>query len=82
MTHAERKMTPTGLEHARQYSISGDPAVCAAPGAALGPDSGLIDAGLAEVIDAWPTLPDAVRADVLAEVRQAQASTPTGRTGR
>jgi hypothetical protein len=71
-------MTPTGSEHARQYSTFRDSALCAAPGAALPPDSGPIDHGLAEVIDAWPTLPEAVRADVLAMVREAQADAAGG----
>jgi hypothetical protein len=58
-----------GLELARQDSIFSDSDVCAAPGAALAPDSGPIDPGLAEVIDAWPGLPEAVRANILAMVR-------------
>ena len=73
---AKKTMTPTGLEHARQSSISNGPGICAAPGAALGPDSDLIDPGLAEVIATWPTLPEAVRAVVLAKVRQATVNTP------
>ena len=70
-------MGDEGLEHAQQYSIFGDSNVCAALGAALDPNSGRFDPGLAFVIAAWPTLPEAVRADVLAMVRHAQASTPT-----
>ena len=69
-----RKMPPTGLEHARQYSTSHDRGIRAAPGAALGRNSHLIDAGLSEVIDAWPPLPEAVRADLLAKVRSAEGA--------
>jgi len=75
-------MTPTGLELAQQYSTFGGSVESAAPGAALGPDSAPIDPGLAEVIDAWPTLSETARADILAKVRQAQAHTPTESTER
>ena len=70
----KEKMTPTGLELARQSSISDDSSDCAAPGAALGRNSDLIDAGLAEVVDAWPSLLAAVRADILATVRAASGA--------
>jgi hypothetical protein len=75
-------MEPSGLEQAREYSTSGDPAASAAPGAALGPDFGPIDARLVEVIDAWPALPEAVRADILAKVREAHPDTPAVGTER
>jgi len=75
-------MTPTGLEHARQSSIFDGRGICAASGAALVTDSDQMDAGLAEVINAWQTLPGAVRAEVLSKVRQSQASTRSEVTGR
>ena len=37
--------------------------------AALGPEIGPIDPELVVVIEAWPSLPDVVRADVLAMIR-------------
>ena len=67
----DKRMTPTGLEPARQYSISSDSGTCAAPGAALGPDFGPIDPDLASVIDAWPSLPESNREAILAIVRSA-----------
>lgn len=63
-------MTPTGAELARQYSSFGDAPECAAEISALGPDSDRIDPALAEIIDAWPTLPKAVLADITAIVRK------------
>src|SRR5262245_36308752 len=38
---------------------------------ALAPESTSIDPPLATIIDAWPTLPDAIRAGILAMVRAA-----------
>jgi hypothetical protein len=38
---------------------------------ALAPRSRPIDAALAALIDAWPTLPEAIRAGILAMVRAA-----------
>jgi hypothetical protein len=38
---------------------------------ALGSEIDSLDPGLAEVVKAWPTLPEAVRADILAMVRAA-----------
>ena len=72
----DERMTPTGLELARQSSSFGGAAVCAANINALGPDSGPNEPELVEVIDAWPSLPEAVRADVLDKVRQAQTDPP------
>ncbi len=40
-----------------------------APG---GAKSGALDADLAVIIDTWPTLPETIRADVLALVRRAR----------
>jgi hypothetical protein len=62
-------MGDAGTELAQQCNNSEKQAKCAAPCAAVGADFGPLDADLAEVIDAWPTLPDAVRAAVLAMVR-------------
>ena len=67
-----QEMGDEGLEHAQQYSIFGDSNVCAALGAALDPNSGRFDPGLAFVIAAWPTLPETVRADIVAMVRAAR----------
>lgn len=67
-------MTPTGLEHARQSSGFDESAARAAEINALGPDSAPIDPGLAEVIDAWPSLLPADRADILATVRTARGA--------
>lgn len=36
--------------------------ICAAPGAAVAPDEDVIDADLQAVIDAWPDLPNAIKA--------------------
>ena len=38
---------------------------------ALAPESRSIDPALATIIDAWPTLPEAIRAGILAMVRAA-----------
>jgi hypothetical protein len=65
---------PSGLEQGQQYSTFGDPASCAAEISALNPNSGHIDSDLAEVEAAWPTLPDAVKADILAVVRASRSS--------
>ncbi len=70
--NSEIPIPPRGSELAQQYSDFGDPAVCAAEIHALGPDSGPIDPDLAEVIEQWPILSNALRADILAKVRQAQ----------
>jgi hypothetical protein len=55
---------------------NGESAKCAARSAAVRADFGVIDADLAEVIDVWATLPKAVRADILAAVRQRQTHEP------
>ena len=46
----------------------------AAESGALSGNSPQIDAELAKVIEAWPTLPDAIKAAVLALVNSAQAT--------
>jgi hypothetical protein len=68
------KMTPTGAELARQYSISGDSAKCAAEINALAPDFGPIEPDLATVIDAWPLLSTTIRGNILATVQRAVSS--------
>jgi hypothetical protein len=40
--------------------------------------SELADPDLVEVIAAWPALPEAVRANIVANIRLAQGGTPTG----
>lgn len=69
-----RGVGDTGTELARQYSNFGESAKCAAPCAALGREFGPIDPELASVIEAWPSLPEAVRANVLAIVRAVDAT--------
>jgi len=44
---------------------------CAAPGAAVGSENTPIDPDLAAVVDAWPKLPEAIRAGILAMIRAA-----------
>ena len=68
------KMEPSGLEQTQQSSTFCGPPASAAPGAALCPDLGPIDADLATVTEAWPTLPEAVRADILAMVQAASGA--------
>ena len=67
-------MGDTGTEPARQYSTFGESIKCAAPCAALGPEFGPIDLELGAVIDAWPSLPDVVRAKIVAIVRAASGA--------
>jgi hypothetical protein len=53
----------------------GNPAeVSAAAGAAIEGENTPIDPDLAEVIRAWPTLPEATRAGILATVRGARST--------
>ena len=47
---------------------------CAAPGAAVGAENGPIDPDLARVIEAWPKLPAAIRAGVLAMIDAADTT--------
>jgi hypothetical protein len=52
----------------------GDATISAQGGAksgALAPQQRIIDPALAALIDAWPTLPEAIRAGILAMVRVA-----------
>ena len=42
---------------------------CAAPGAAVGAENAPIDPDLQSIIERWPELPDAVKADIVAMVR-------------
>ncbi|MBT6158040.1 MAG: hypothetical protein HOK71_09835 [Planctomycetaceae bacterium] len=44
----------------------------AAPGAAVGAEITPIDVDLAAVVDAWPKLPEAIRAGILAMIRAAE----------
>ena len=46
----------------------------AAPGAAVGAENGPIDPDLARVIEAWPKLPAAIRAGVLAMIDAADTT--------
>jgi hypothetical protein len=52
----------------------GNATICAQGGAksgALAPQQPIIDPALAALIDAWPTLPESIRAGILAMVRAA-----------
>jgi len=42
---------------------------CAAPGAALEVENAAIDADLQSIVDAWPNLPEALKAGILAMVK-------------
>ena len=66
------QMEPSGLEQVQQSRTFFSPSASAAPGAALEPDSGMVDPELSAVVEAWPTLPVAIRADILAVVRAAK----------
>jgi integrase len=63
-----------GFEQSREYSTFEDSEECAARGAAVGGDFGPVDPDLGVVVDAWPTLPESVRADILAMVRAARGA--------
>ena len=45
---------------------------CAAPGAAVDPDEGMIDADLATIMERWPALSDELKARVLEMVEGAR----------
>jgi hypothetical protein len=45
-----------------------------AKSAALGPKETPIDLGLKTVVEAWPTLPEAIKAGILAMIRAAQST--------
>ncbi|MCH7685408.1 MAG: hypothetical protein IH899_01785 [Planctomycetes bacterium] len=65
-------MTPTGLE--RTDDSTGNNVIQGQGGAesgAVGAQSALMDPDLRAVIEAWPELPDAVKAGILAMVRAA-----------
>jgi len=61
-----------GIEpHHHSPENSTNPAACGADSGAPTPSNTIIDPALAALIDAWPTLPDAIRAGILAMVRAA-----------
>jgi hypothetical protein len=60
-----------GFEQDQQYSTYDDSDVCAAKINAVEPNFEPVEPGLAEVIDAWPSLPKPVRKDILATVMAA-----------
>ena len=65
-------MTPTGTEHTA--NSSGNQGIAVQGGAksgALSGDSAPIDPDLLAVVAAWPTLPQAVRRQVVAMVKEA-----------
>jgi hypothetical protein len=66
-------MTPTGSELAQKYSNFGDTPKCAAEINAVDNNFSSIDQDLPEIIEAWPALPQLVRADILVYVRTALA---------
>jgi hypothetical protein len=68
------KVVREGFEPAQQYSSFGDSNVCAANFNAVEANSGLIDPDLATIIEAWPSLHEAVRANILAMVRPANGA--------
>jgi len=51
-----------------------NPAKRAAKSGSTGPESAAIDPELRAVVDAWPTLPDAIKAGISAMVRAAAQS--------
>jgi hypothetical protein len=62
-------VTPTGFEHPPQNT--GETAISEIGGAksgAFSPDFEQIDPDLQSILDAWPTLPEAVRAGILAMI--------------
>ena len=58
---------PTSYRSLRQSPIQNE-----AESEAVWPNSSPIDADLAAVVDAWPKLPEAIKAGILAMVRAAQ----------
>jgi hypothetical protein len=61
-----------GIEpHQHSSENSTNPAPGGAKSGALDPEKPAIDPALAAIIDAWPRLPDALRAGILAMVRAA-----------
>ena len=80
---AEREREAIGASAGIDWAgIVGDEPKSAAEINALGPDSGPTDPRLAEVQAAWPTLAEAVKADIAATVRQTQAEGPASTTER
>jgi hypothetical protein len=79
---ATRAALPDGLEQEQQYCLSDDSFARAAQGAALGLDFGPIDHGMTTVIEAWPTLPQAIRAKIFAIVREATQVHPAPKQGK
>ncbi len=71
-TLKNRGVGDTRLEHPQQCCTFGETVESAAPGAAPDPTLAPLDPGLAEAIDAWPTLPETARADILAMIRAAK----------
>ncbi len=69
------KVTPTGAELDQQYSILRNSPKSGAISGALLNEFESIDFELAFVITAWPTLPDAVRAETLVSIRRAVGTT-------
>ena len=79
-------MTPTGLEPGDVSTLSDNELhsiafPSAAESDATGARNGDFDADLQAVIDAWPTLPEATRADITAMVER-ESPTRTFQHGR
>ena len=69
-THNQRIMSQNAIHESAEENAHSES--CAAPGAADESKNGPIDPDLQSVIDAWETLPDPVKAGILAMVRAAR----------
>jgi hypothetical protein len=74
--------TRTDFHNPLQDNELGNPAdASAAAGAAIEGNSALIDPDLAAVVNAWPTLPETIRRQIAATIREAVGSHGVGDGG-